>query len=76
MLLKIANFHCFEIVLKSLFDVANYLHKENFEHNFGISVFGSTATSWAFNPFRLSWREKTLSGYASFEKTVLGELLS
>ena len=27
-LLKIANFHCFEIVLKSLFDVANYLHKD------------------------------------------------
>ena len=26
-LLKIANFQCFEIVLKSLFDVANYLHK-------------------------------------------------
>ena len=26
-LYKIAIFHCFEIVLKSLFDVINYLHK-------------------------------------------------
>ena len=29
---KIANFHCFGIVLKSLFDVANYLHKVKHQH--------------------------------------------
>ena len=34
-LYKIAIFHCFEIVLKSLFDVVNYLHKPLWNHPFG-----------------------------------------